>query len=70
MKNCKHTTLLSWGAVLTTGGAAGIVISTISGGSGLADPWGSILAFIFGLACGSGIVLAVAGLIGRRADNA
>lgn len=54
------------GAVLGTVGALGTVLSLLLGWSAAPQPWGSLLAFLFGMAAGVGATLAVAGLIERR----
>jgi len=54
------------GSALATAGALAVVIITLLGDTIPADSWVSIVSFIGGIAVGSGVTLAVAGLVEWR----
>jgi hypothetical protein len=56
---------LGLGAALAAFAGAGIVLSMILDWTSLARPWGFILGFVFGVAAGTGVALAIAGLLER-----
>ncbi len=57
---------LGLGAVLSTIGALGIVLSILLEWTAAPRPWGFLLGFGLGLAAGLGVTLAIAGLLERR----
>ncbi len=59
-------TKIGLGAALSTIAGAGIALSAILGWTSLARPRGFTVGFVFGIAAGTGIVLAVAGLLECR----
>ncbi len=64
--NLSTQTKLGLGAVLSTIGALGIVLSLLLGWTAAPRPWGFLLGFSLGVAAGLGVTLAIAGLLERR----
>jgi len=62
MKNQK----LGLGAILGVIGALGIILGPLLGLAELGRPWTFLVGFAFGLMAGTGVVLSLAGLSGRR----
>jgi hypothetical protein len=59
-------TKIALGAVLSTLGALGIVLSLLLGWTEAARPWSFVLGFVVGVIAGLGATLAITGLIERR----
>ena len=59
-------TKMSWGAVLGTIGALGMVLSLLLEWPAAPRPWGFLLAFLVGVLAGVGVTLTVAGLVERK----
>ncbi len=59
-------TKMGLGATLACVGALGIVLSLLLGWSAEPRPWGLLLGFAVGVSAGSGVTLAIAGLIQHR----
>jgi F0F1-type ATP synthase assembly protein I len=57
---------ISLGAALASLAGTGIALSSIFGWTSLVRPWGFLIGFIFGMAAGAGVVLAIAGLIEHK----
>ena len=57
---------ISLGAALASMAGTGIALSSIFGWTSLVRPWGFLVGFVFGVAAGAGVVLAIAGLVEHR----
>jgi len=57
---------ISLGSVLATMAGTGIALSAIFDWTSLTRPWGFLLGFVLGVAAGTGVVLAIAGLLEHR----
>ncbi len=57
---------ISLGAALASLAGTGIALSSIFGWISLVRPWGFLIGFVFGIAAGAGVVLAIAGLLEHR----
>jgi hypothetical protein len=57
---------IALGGALAAIAGAGITLSAVLGWSSFDRPWGFGLGFVFGVASGAGVVLALSGLLGCR----
>jgi divalent metal cation (Fe/Co/Zn/Cd) transporter len=57
---------ISLGAALASLAGTGIALSSIFGWTSLDSPLGFLIGFVFGIAAGAGVVLAIAGLLEHR----
>ena len=57
---------ISLGAALASLAGTGIALSSIFGWTSLVRPWDFLVGFVFGVAAGAGVVLAIVGLMEHR----
>jgi hypothetical protein len=64
------TAKLGAGTVLSVLGGIGGALAPTLGATALGRPWSFLAGFVFGLMAGTGVVLAISGLIERKDERA